>query len=475
MRNKKVVEIKDFSNFNDKNEGVKVKRFYNYLPTSTLKNSKGVKIATFPQNMTDLTEKPLNLADSGIEKVEGIAYFKQYYSRTDTINRRLLIYAGDKKVYINQLLDDMFDALWLYELTFNTLPIVLEYRKDNDDVVILASEDSMKVWKTGYSPYTIIGAPIITSMCMNEGVLFCSIKDPAYKIWYATDLDPEKVGNISSVSGYVSLDNDLGYARKVITFNEDVYVFRDYGISKINFIKNEVSVSQIYSSNTKIYANTVSVCGNSILFMTKEGLYSFNGIKVTKTKIDFLNSFSVDNDGAVASSLGEKYYLALRVEFDDEDSVLCEQNECVNNVLFVVDTNDFTYEILRGIDVKTIVPVKTEVFEKMLVTFNSVHTDKIGEIVEVSKCFDENLPKCWESENLVEDYGVKLFTKLTAWADKNVKFTLEYDGKEVDFTAYNSGINEFVFKICCKDVKLKISSNEESAIVKSVALDYYEY
>lgn len=111
----------------------------------------------------------------------------------------------------------------------------------------------------------------------------------------------------------------------------------------------------------------------------------------------------------------------------------------------------------------------------MLVTFNSVHTDKIGEMVEVSKCFDENLPKCWESENLVEDYGVKLFTKLTAWADKNVKFTLEYDGKELDFTAYNSGINEFVFKICCKDVKLKISSNEESAIVKSVALDYYEY
>ena len=33
MRNKKVVEIKDFSNFNDKNEGVKVKRLYNYLPT----------------------------------------------------------------------------------------------------------------------------------------------------------------------------------------------------------------------------------------------------------------------------------------------------------------------------------------------------------------------------------------------------------------------------------------------------------
>ena len=475
MREKKVVEIKNFDNFNESEKGVKVKRFYNYLPTTNLNNSKGVKVATFPLNMTDRTEKELNIASAGIEKVDGVAYFKQYFSRTETTTHRLLIYGGDKKVYINQMLDDTYDLFWLYDLTFNSAPITLSFKKDGDDAIILASTDTMKIWKTGYSPYTITGAPIITSMCMHEGVLFCTIKDPAFKIWYATDLDAENVGNISSNSGYVSLDNDLGYARKIVVFNEGVYVFRDYGISKINYVKKEIYVSQVFSSNTKIYANTVSVCGNSILFMTKDGLYTFNGVKVSKSKIDFLNTFPVENDGAIASSLGEKYYLALRVNFADGESVLCEQNEHVNNVLFVVDTSDFSYEIIRGVDVKSMLPVKTEVFEKMLVVFNSVYTDKIGEIVEISKCFDDNLPKCWESENLVDNYGVKMFTKLTVWADKNVKFTLKHDGKEIAFTTYNAGINEFAFKVCCKDVKLSVTSNEESAVVKSVALDYYEY
>ena len=42
MKSKKSVELKQFNNFNDSSNGIKVERFYNYLPTSTLKNSFGV-------------------------------------------------------------------------------------------------------------------------------------------------------------------------------------------------------------------------------------------------------------------------------------------------------------------------------------------------------------------------------------------------------------------------------------------------
>ena len=142
------------------------------------------------------------------------------------------------------MLDDMDQMFWLYDLKFNSPPITLAYKKDDNDAIILASNDEMKIWKTNYSPYTISSVPIITSMCMNEGVLFCTIKEPAFKIWYATNLDAEQVGNISKNSGYVSLEDDLGYARKVITFDQEVYVFRDYGISKISNVKSSISVSR---------------------------------------------------------------------------------------------------------------------------------------------------------------------------------------------------------------------------------------
>lgn len=471
MRQKKVVEISEFNNDNV----ALVKGFYNYNPTKALRNSYGIKNATFPQNATKLTEKELKISSTGIEKVKGVAYFKQYYRDSNRTVHRLLVYGSDNKIYINQLLDDTWDLFWLYGLTANSAPMSLMYKKDDEDIMILASDDQMYLWKVGYSPYIIEEVPIITSMCMNEGVLFCTVKDPAYKVWYAMNIEADRVGNISNTSGYISLDDELGDAKKVIVFNQDVYVFRDYGISKINYLKEDKSVSQIYKTNTRIYCNTISVCGNSILFMTKEGLYSFNGIKVSKLDIKFFSDFNVKNDGAVASTLGEKYYLALRYDFNDGKQILCEAGEFVNNVLVIIDTSDMSHEVVRGVDIGSFAPVQTEVFEKMLVTFNSGYENKIGEISKQSICVEENLPKYWESSSVVNNFNTKLVTKISAYAEKDVKLTLVLDGAAMEFVCYESGLNEFSFKACAKDVKLKISSNAESAVVEKVIIEYYEY
>lgn len=471
---KKVVKLERFDCFNDGNE-ICVEKFYNFKPNKILNNSKGVKNATFPTNYEDKTEQPLNISATGLKTIQGIAFFKQYFPKMKATAHRLLVYGDNKKVYINQMLDDTFDLFWIYNLEFDSAPMTLAFKKNDEDAVILASNERMMLWDINYSPYTIENAPIITSMCMNNEVLFCTIKEPSFKIWYATDLDAENVGYTSNTSGYISLEDDLGNARKIIAFNEDVYVFRDYGISKINYVKKAITVSQVYASNTKIYTNTVAICGNSILFMTKDGIYSFNGVKVTKIEASIANNMTFENSGAVASSMGERYYLALRLDFEDQEKVLCENEDCINNAIVILNTTDFSYEIIRGVDVKNFLPVKTDVFEKVLVIFNSVHKDKIGEICEMSKCINDNLPKLWTSKSLVNNLNVKLFTKLSVNAEEGVKFKLIYDDKEMSFTTYKSGVNEFMFKICCKDVKLEISSTNDSAVVKNAYLEYYEY
>ena len=88
---------------------------------------------------------------------------------------------------------------------------------------------------------------------------------------------------------------------------------------------------------------------------------------------------------------------------------------------------------------------------------------------------DENLPKFWSSKQIINNTNNKLFTKLSVVADKNVKFILSCEGKDFQFTTYKAGLNEFMFKISCKEIKLIISSNEESAEVESASLEYYEY
>jgi len=471
MKQKKRLEISRFDNEN-KTDSICFDKFYNYLPTNNLKSMVGIKNAEFPYSYE--SDETYNLTmPTGVTKFEGISTFKQHFPNRDNDVYRLLVYGDDKKLYLHQVLKYTDTLHWLYELEFENPPITLAYKKQDSDAIIISDGNKMKIWVTNYSPYTVENTPVITDMCMNEGVLFCCLKEPAFKIWYATDLNPEKVGDISSFSGYISLEDSLGDARRVITFDENVYVIRDYGISKISYIQKSFVVSEVYSSNTKIFENTACVCGNVLLFMTKEGLYSFNGAKVSKNEINFSKMLN-NSDAMNASSLASKYYLACNLNFEDAKQICCENCEYKNNALIVLDVDDYSYEIVRGVDVKKLLPFRTDVFEKMLVLFNSENTDKVGEIIEKSVYFNENLPKFWASQQIFASFETKIFTKLVVDADKDVEVKLVYDDKEISFTTYQSGINEFMFKLFGKQLKLEISSNQEQANVNKVYVDYYD-
>ena len=472
MKTKKRIEINRFD-FKNKDNEICYEKFYNYFPTKELYNSSGIEIANFQYESEDLRNYQLTMPED-VQSIKGLALYKQRLANFGDIHR-LLIYADNKKVYLHQLLQGTNSIHWLYELTFENTPITLAYKIDDEDAIIITDGNQMKIWKTNFSPYTVQNAPIITDMCMNEGVLYCCLKEPAFKIWYATDLNPENVGGINKYSGYISLEDDLGNANRVVVLDENVYVIRDFGISKINYTQSEIVVSQVYSTNTKILSKTVSVCGNVLLFMTKEGLYSYNGTKVNKINMQINFAKDMDMKKITACSLADKYYLACRLDYNDENKILSENLEFVNNSLIILNITDNTFEILRGVDINAMLPVKTETYEKVLVISNLENSNKISEIVEKSSCFDENLPKYWISKNIFENFDVKLFTKLIVDADKDVVFKLMYDDKEISFTTYKSGLNEFVFKIMGKQLRLEISSNEINGAVKKVYLDYYDY
>ncbi len=476
-RNSRRITINGFNNFVDETGEIPAKSFYNYYPKRRLENSYGIATATFPFSTADLSEQyELDITPMGDSKIVGVTFVKQYFKNQKLFQYRMLLYGEDKRIYIYQMVDRDMLVYAMYGMEFNNMPIVLSFREDDQDTILLASNDKMVAWEAGYSPYEIEGVPIITSMCYGDDkILYCTIVEPAFKIWYCYDITPETIGNVSATSNYLSLDDDLGNAIKVVNFDENIYVFRDLGITKITHINNKFTNTPVYSSNTQIFCNTISQCGNEILFMTRDGLYSFNGIKVNKCNIDLSNMLTNLGDNEVASSLGDKYYLAMHLDFQDDKKILCETGEYTNNAVLIVDIRDYSYQILRGVDVKTLYALKTDICEKMLLTFNSNYENKLGEIVEIGKCFDTNLPKYWRSGLLTDGINPKLFTKLSVMADKGVKFNLILDDRSESFTTYNEGYNEFFFKVQSRYVALEISSGEDSARVEEINLDYYEY
>ncbi len=469
---KKSVELKKFNNFNS--NGIKNIKFYNFFPKNELNPAFSIVPAEFPSSLEGGNYSQLNTPEN--VNYKGITSLKQYFPNNQSSRYRIIVYGDDKKVYLNQLFTGSYNLYWLYEMTFDSPPITLSYKNDDQDAIILTSKEKMMIWKTNFSPYDVENVPIITSMCMNDGVLFCTIKEPAFKVWYATDLDAENIGNIGENSDYISLEDDLGDARKIIAFDGDVFVFRDYGISKISYLQKSITVSQIYSSNSKIIANSVSQCGNSVIFLTFDGLYTFNGVKVNKLDFNFHTLLDGANNGAVASSLGNYYYLALRLNFNDENKTEIEKQDYVNNAIVIIDITDNNFQIIRGVDTLALHPLRTEAMEKMLLISNTTNTDKIFEIVQNRETEYFNNLKYFESSELIENHNLKLINKLVVDGSKDVNYSLKFDnGKTLTFTSTNNGVTTFNFRLTCKKVSLKIESNNNGAYVNKVELEYYDY
>jgi hypothetical protein len=463
MRTKKILQITDFASG----------QAYNLSTKSGVKSTYGIDDAKFPYSPQDMGERRLKVTELGFDSVEGLTYFGQFFPNASTTVYRLLVHGSDHKAYLTQFVSYTDQLNWVYNLTFSTPPTALAFKQNGSDSIILASDDKMVLWKTNYNPYTIQNAPIITSMCMNDGALFCTIKQPGFKIWYAKDFNAENVGTISKNSGYISLEDELGYATKIVSFKGDVYVIREYGITKLNYVRKDISFTHIFATNTRIYPNTVSVCGNLLLFMSTEGMYAFNGSKVSRLNIEIQDRIR-DNEHAVASSLGSKYYLGLNIDFKDNKKVLCENDEHINNALFILDVNDLSFELIRGVDIKGMLPVKTIYFEKMLVIFNGTYKTRLGEIIKQPKCFGVVMPKKWIKESIFEDSIPKIITKLQINSSKGLNVKLKCDNREYLFKTYKDGLNEFTFKVRGVNIDISVESNQDEMEMKKILLEYYE-
>ena len=106
------------------------------------------------------------------------------------------------------------------------------------------------------------------------------------------------------------------------------------------------------------------------------------------------------NKFAKAYFFGGKYFLACTAKFDDTKLGIQfdDNSNCTNNALLIVDADDLSFEIVRGIEVFEFCGVKHK--SKLLVCARLVgdnQTKKLFAISNDGKCDDEVLKKVWVS------------------------------------------------------------------------------
>lgn len=362
-----------------------------------------------------------------------------HYRRYDFVNGvrddRIIMYASDGMLYQLKLdgADGTFDVI--EGAYFETEPVFVNYRLNGLDVVIASSsKDVMWVFDGAAEPYRVESAPHISSMAIHYERLFASAGNEGNSLWFSDDLDPTVWDINLESAGFIEMADERGALLKVISFLDYLYVFREFGISRVSayYDQTQFSVSQLFTAAGRISPESVVLCGDRIIFLASDGVYAFDGLSATRIMPE-LKSALVDRGKASACYYEGCYYLACYMDYKDGVEVMCErQDGFVNNTIIKYDIKGKSVQVTRGLDIMSFAAVKTGFGEILTAALKSGGTGRVY-IVDRSGAMDgEALPKVWTSpySDLGRADSVKTVTAMYVRSKQDCTVVLKADGAE---------------------------------------------
>ncbi|HAJ77701.1 MAG TPA: hypothetical protein DCO89_01355 [Clostridiales bacterium] len=401
-----------------------------------------------------------------------IAHFKSLDLLTQKREDRIFAVASDNIPCFTRLITTTPNFIHLRNIFPTECPKIANYHDGERDCLLFYSDNEhIYSWNAQTEPIQHSSTPLIHDFCeFNDEVvavpsgerLSLRIEKINLLQWSATPSNNSKI---------IVLDSERGYINKLLAFNGYLFAVRDFGITRLD---GNFSVSHLLCSGSRIYANTACVCGNRGLVLCKDGIYEFNNISAQKLNVK-INRFlkGVSNQNAVAAYRNGIYYLACRLNFDDNQQVGCESGNYVNNALICFDTQTNQYSICRGLDIIHLCTIQYNSADKLLACFNGEHSSKIGQLTTDGKIFNTSQTKFWSSPFTDLGYSNKIkYVKeisLLSLYDIKLKIFSEIESREFDIKGSNV-ISRVPVRIKGKRIGISITSTTEKAYVSNFKL-----
>lgn len=375
------------------------KTCYNFSVTDgALKTGLGFRDLQVPASYDDLETCHNFDFSEYFDEVDGIWLDRWYNPDIDRYNYNLLMIDSSYALWAVPLVDQYEGMVWSVSTKLSSYPTYqCQYRINNADCVFFFSNEG--VVHLGESAEGIYSnVPPLISCVVHYDKFFGITNTNRNTLIYTSNLNILEYTE-EECSAIEFLDN-RGSFTKLVAFNDYVYLFREYGITKISIYttKNDFSFTHLYTSSSKIYEKSICVCGDKVFFTTRDGLYTFNGNSVDKVAEQYDKYFKYLNNLKCSSAcLNGKYYLATKCDFDDGETIGCEAETFVNNVLFEIDINSFELKVYRGIDIRKLLAVDNANFSKLCACFYNGYKQQVGELVSNGKTFTNSNKKVWKS------------------------------------------------------------------------------
>ena len=419
--------------------------------SGSLKGIKNISNFNFNQNDIDL---------SGAK----VFFFKKYDFNLDRRVDKLVFFDKSLNAYYLELLD-MEDGLKPLGIKFRGEPRAINYRLDGEDVIILvSSDDHMVVWDGVKNPEIVLDAPKIGSMDIHYERLFAVVSGgDGAELKFSDDLDPTNWSESLSDAGTIELVDDRGKLLKVISFNDYLYIFREYGITRLyanTAIQTNFYINHLFTSGGRILENTISLAGDHVFFMTTDGFYVFDGATTRKVLDNFFPLVQFTGSEC-ATFFNGSYYLLCKLKNVDDECVVVE-----------IKRDDFSVKVISGLNPAGMCLLKGDGSAKLVIT--SLYNSYVFTLGEEEKVLDNiSLHGLYESPKI--HFGrenerkvirnIELFTKnpngeqveLTITNEEGKKVVLTTSKERFSTNLFFDGL-EFSFKLEVLDNDIEIKS-----------------
>ena len=409
------VKLSDFS------KGINTKISENILPlnyavnsfnfsynSGALKEGLGLKELEIPVNNYTKTM----ITPTGVNQILNFWHYRRYDKLNNDFSPLMMIYCDDGKLYCGRL-DTDDDIFRDTGLSFDTEPVGLNYRLNGVDSFLCCVPNGIGVYSNSVCKIYTDNVPSITSAALHAGRLFATTGGDQSQLWFSDDLDPTNWDVNAFDGGYIELTDERGTLKKVIESNNYLYVIREYGISRVSGwgLQSDFSVKNLYLTTGKLYYDSAVLCGKIIIMLCRDGIYYFDGSDMTKLQLGLDKYFeNVDNEYAVGAFLDGKYYLACRLNYNDNRIVGCENTAFKNNTLIEYDLNTAEINILRGVDICSLTAFQTETFSKLIACCNGENGVILSELTHDGLIYGTPTEKIWDSP--FTDMGYPTYKKV---------------------------------------------------------------
>ncbi len=222
------------------------------------------------------------------------------------------------------------------------------YLDGDNDLMLLGGGGEGLYVMSGEGGQYAADALAITDLCTHYERVYAVVDGVRTSIWFSDAFDPYNWNVSLDEGGYISLDGSLGEVLRVLSFEDNIYVFCEYGIYRLTAYADQLqfSLRRVHCDCGRIFKDTITICGAVIIFVTSDGVFAMDGYDVTRVT-DRLDDLVDGAEKLRALYCDGRYYLIFDKEHEDAlyDYTVADGGP---NVTVIVDTEKGTVEIYRG-------------------------------------------------------------------------------------------------------------------------------